>query len=185
MLKMRTGAKQLYINEMEMSESIKSPSHKKRVQALIDLLNEDKPISLPDTPAMEALKRNPRYGDDAALSPRAWLEQMIPLQAYLGSSKSPTKGTNEELALKYYNTFARELVGENPLGGEYLKKIKGMGYNALIDDNDAKQLSDLPMILLDAAKTTKSRTSTPLTTAMEKEARKRLVEVLDGGPIKK
>ncbi|QED11516.1 hypothetical protein PP914_gp025 [Arthrobacter phage Qui] len=179
MLKSRTGAKQLYINEMEMGESIKSPSHKKRVQALIDLINDDKPITG---------KEQSYFGEgpEKTKTARQWLEDMVPLEEYLKSDKDPVKGVpNEDLALKLYNTFARQIVGTNPLGGEYFNKIKGMGYNALIDDNDAKQLSDLPMILLDAAKTTKSRTSTPLTTAMEKEARKRLVEVLDGGPTKK
>lgn len=178
MLKMRTGVKQLYINEMEMGESIKSPSHKKRVQVLVDMLNDDKPIT--GSP-MDMFGNRSK---EESKSARGWLEDMIPWQDHF-SNPNTSKGSNEEMALRHYNTFARGIVGDNPLGGTYLKKIKDMGYNAIIDDNDAKQLSDLPMILLDAAKTTKSRTSTPLTNAMEKEAKKRLVEVLDGIPTKK
>jgi hypothetical protein len=168
MLKMRTGAKQLYINEMEMGESIKSPSHKKRVQALIDILDDNTPLT--GKPITDIFGRQ---HDPGTKTPREWLEYMD-----LGFPSKTT--SNEALALKNYNNFAREIVGDNPLGAHYLKKIKEMGYNALIDDNDAKQLSDLPMILLDAAKTTKSRTSTPLTSSMEKAARKRLTELMDG-----
>ena len=87
--------------------------------------------------------------------------------------------SNEDMALKGYRTFAREIVGDNPLGKAYLEKVKSLGYNALVDDNDAGQLSDVPMILLDAAKTTKTRTAVELNREMEKAAKKRLVEVLD------
>jgi len=158
MLKMRTGAKTLYVSEMKMGESISSPSHKKRVQALIDILKENAPID---------------DGEGEIRTSREWLAQM-------GGLFSPISivDSSENLALKHYNTFAREIVGSNPLGGAYLDKIKSQGYNALIDDNDASQLSDLPLILLDAAKTTSSRTATALTSDMEKAARKRLVEVL-------
>lgn len=160
MLKMRTGAKQLYINEYEMATSIKSPSHKKRVQALIDILDEG-----------GKLEHN-----GVSFEPRTWLEAVGGMAAALDRSNDTL--SNQDLALKKYNLFAREIVGENPIGARYFDKIKQMGYNALVDDNDAGQLSDLPMILLDAANTTKGRKSTPLTPMMEKEARKRLTEVL-------
>ena len=170
-LRSRTGVKDLFINEMEMGESIKSPSHKKRVQALIDILDDTTPLT--GKPVTDMFGR--KY-DPGTKTARQWLEDI--------DSRMPSKISNEALALKNYNNFAREIVGDNPLGALYFKKIKEMGYNAIVDDNDAKQLSDLPMILLDAAKTTKSRTSRPLTKSMEKAAQKRLVEVLDGGPKK-
>lgn len=152
-LRQRTpGNKGLYINEMVMHASIKSPSEKKRVQILMDLLDKD-PQNRKDLIDLTGIGLyNPQHHNSVS---------------------------SESLALKHYNTFARAIVMDNPLGEKYMKHVKDLGYNALVDDNDAKQLSDLPMILLDAANTTKNRTSKLLTPEMEKAARKRLVEILE------
>lgn len=139
MLKMRTGARQLYISNMTVGESIRSPSHKKRVQAYVDLVVERN--QLPEgTPAS--------------------YRKMV-----------------EDRAISQYNIFARNLVGDDPVVASYFQKIQDMGYNALMDDNDAGMLSDSPMILLNPRQVVSKRSFTPLTTKMEKEARKRIIEV--------
>jgi hypothetical protein len=53
-----------------------------------------------------------------------------------------------------------------------------MGYNALIDDNNAKQIADAPIILLGAEKLISQVNSSELTKSIERAARRRLTEVM-------
>ena len=82
-----------------------------------------------------------------------------------------------DLALHHYNGFARQLVTKNEISERYFKKVQEKGYNALLDDNDAGQLSDLPMILLQPKSMVTSRRFEPLTPKVEREARKNFTEI--------
>lgn len=166
-LKKRTAASNLYVNEMEMGASIKSPSHKKRVQILLDMVKENKTFT---------------DAEGGTVSVRDQLEMLSFSRFNMkdimsGNYTDGSKLSGEDLALQNYTSFARQIVVDNPISKEYFAKVKAAGYNAIIDDNDRGQLADAPMILLDAANTVKNRISKPLTDAVAKEARKRLTEI--------
>ena len=80
-------------------------------------------------------------------------------------------------ALDNYNIFARQLVVKSPTSDRYFDMVRKAGYNAILDDNDAGQLSDMPMILLNPKATVKSRQMEPLTFGAERAARKRFTEI--------
>lgn len=84
----------------------------------------------------------------------------------------------EDLVLKSYGSFARALATRNTVADAYIKKVVSQGYNALIDDNNAKQIADSPIILLDAHKFLKNVTTPELTKTAEWAARRRLTEVM-------
>jgi hypothetical protein len=132
-LRARTGSKELYISNMTTGEAVRSPSHRKRVEAYIELIREVRP-------------------------------GLEPHQV-------------ESYALAKYNSFARSLVTKSSVSDRYFEIIQQKGYNALLDDNDAGQLSDLPMILLQPKKTVANRTFEPLTSEIEKAARKDFTEI--------
>lgn len=90
----------------------------------------------------------------------------------------PSPATMKKATENYYN-FARYLVTDSAETQLYFDKVKKAGYNALIDDNDAGQLADAPIILLNASKTVASRTFEELTPAITKVAKKNLVDILD------
>lgn len=136
-LRQRTGKRELFVSEMKMGESVRSPSHRKRVEIYADLRREI--AGDPDTPAFR------KYHSD--------------------------------LALHHYNNFARQLVSKSEISDRYFKMVEDRGYNAILDDNDAGQLSDLPMILLRPKSMVTSREFKPLTPKLEKEARKNFKEI--------
>ena len=143
----------IYSSEMTQKVDIKSPSQKKRVQMFIDILDDKKSQS----------------EDALGLTLRETIDNR--------NFRDSRDLTNEEFGLKYYGDFARQLLTDDDVSRAYFNKVRTYGYNALVDDNDFKQLSDIPMILLDAKKTTGSRTSTLLTNKSIRAARKRLVEI--------
>lgn len=109
------------------------------------------------------------------------IDENPPIKEYYNSLHSIfNRGTptTEELALSYYNGFAQQLVADSQATRAYFKKVQDSGYNALVDDNDYKMLADLPMILLDAGKTTGTRVSTELTKEMEILAKRQLEKVI-------
>ena len=55
---------------------------------------------------------------------------------------------NEDFALKTYKAFAANLIDSNNRHNkEYISRLTKMGYNAIIDDNDAGDLSRNPLIV--------------------------------------
>ena len=151
-LKSRTGSRELYISHMEMGESVRSPSHRKRVEIYRDMLME-----------LDAHKRGTQFVE------------------YEDSGRLVTRTRDDAYynnrALKEYNTFARQLVVKNPISDLYFKKVQERGYNALVDDNDAGQLADLPMILLKPKSMVSNRRFEPLSRDIEKKARKNFTEI--------
>ena len=57
------------------------------------------------------------------------------------------KSTKANSFLDTYRIFCRKFGGRQASVAMYCDEIKGMGYNALIDDNDANRITDTPIIL--------------------------------------
>ncbi|HOU67174.1 MAG TPA: hypothetical protein PKW49_01150 [Paludibacteraceae bacterium] len=163
-LRMRTGSKTVHVSSLVSGDEIVSPSTKKRVQFLIDLMADDVPT--PTLMNMESTKKG-----------RALVEDFLANQVAKPSSYYKNL-SDEELGAKAYNLVSRGLVGNSNLTTAYFNKVKQAGYNAIMDDNDLGLLSEAPIILLDPEKHIKSKASTILTKQMEREAKAKLVELL-------
>ena len=110
----------MYEHILEANVDIKSPSHKKRVQAFSDLLKNDTFV--------ESLEKE--YGGD--------FKSLI---KSVGADK---------VAEDNYKNFAASLTNDKSGSVKlFFDKIKDAGYNAIVDDNDRNKLSNTPMILLD------------------------------------
>lgn len=164
MLRMRTNKSDIFISHMTMKEDVVSPSPKKRVQILMDLMDEKLVSNGHQVSGRELF--NERFND---------------FMEFWGGIRNPENLSNKDAVLKAYKSFAASTVNDtDPLVKAYFDKVKSAGYNAIIDDNDAGKLSDSPMILLNAVKTVGSRSSIPLTDRLAQEARDRLVDILEG-----
>ena len=70
-----------------------------------------------------------------------------------GKSGTAEKLSPEELSRSTYSWLSGKLADTSfGLGNAYIEKVKSLGYNAIIDDNDAGRLSDSPIIILDPIK---------------------------------
>lgn len=166
-----------FVASYQAVNDIVSPSAKKRVQSFIDLLGED--IVDPDSGAVK--------------SGREYVLDMIEKRALIisfGNDDGNTRSTiirksnsisNEELGRRAYQVFASlELKKDkNPLTAAYIDKLKRMGYNAIVDDNDAGRLSDMPLIIFDAAQNLSWIGADELTVQGIADAGNNLVELLN------
>lgn len=163
-LRSRTGSNKVHVSSLVYGDSVVSPSTKKRVQFLIDLMADEVP-----TPTT--------INSAATTKGRALVEDLLKNSASKPASYY-SKLSDEELGAKAYHLVSRNLVGSGKLTTAYFNKVKSAGYNAIMDDNDLGLLSEAPIILLDPENHIKSRTSTVLTQQMEREAKAKLVELL-------
>lgn len=151
-----------YDVSLKAKTALTSPGQKTRVKAFIDLLDKD--ISGVD----------PTYGGSPqVMKGREWLDTL--------TTRSPSNKSNSEEALSRYKEFALGLAGNNPLNNAYFDSLKNQGFNALVDDNDAGKLSDLPMIIFNANKTMETAGNTPISSADIQKARETLTELLNRG----
>lgn len=88
---------------------------------------------------------------------------------------------NEAFALKTYRNFALGLAADSPINSAYFDGIKKLGFNALIDDNDAGKLSDAPFIIFDSDKDLKRIGATPITAEEVRKAQEKIKELLNRG----
>lgn len=73
------------------------------------------------------------------------------------------RGDAHKFALSRYNKMALNLCDrDNVATKKYLAEVKRLGYNALVDDNDAGRLARTPLILLDVAKSITTNSITKL-----------------------
>lgn len=97
-----------------------------------------------------------------------------------GVANPVTPNSVEELSRKTYSIAAAMLADtSNPVGNKYISAIKALGYNALIDDNDAGRLADSPIIILDPIKNVVRDGATTLSNYDISQAANNLVEVLN------
>lgn len=94
---------------------------------------------------------------------------------YMGKILS---GSSHDFALSQYNTVVTELANRDSIvSKKYLDKVKSLGYNALVDDNDAGRLAKTPMMLLDVANTIKVKATSELTRDDRVNAAKSIVPI--------
>lgn len=67
----------------------------------------------------------------------------------------------------------------NQLVKKYIAAVKQLGYNAIIDDNDAGRLSDSPIIVFDPVKNVVREGATALSSVDIENAAKSLTELLN------
>ena len=134
---------------------INSPSPKKRFELFKQLIDEDSSIR-------DYVKQ---------------IYQALPLNE--GDNRTPNPDS-DHLARKCYAWLAGSLADtNNSVASAYIEKIKSLGYNAIIDDNDAGRLSDSPIIVLDPIKNVIRESATVLSSEDIEEAASNLVEILD------
>lgn len=169
-LKGRTGAKELFTSSMTVGEEIRSPSKRKRVQALVDVIKEngDKEFEADDG-----------FGGTVKMNVRDAVSMLDYDSFDFEDDTSTSKKSDEDLVKATYDIVAPTFAFKSVLSDMYFKKVKDMGYNAIVDDNDYKTLADLPMILLDPKKSVKSRTFTKLTDDDIAKAQDRLRDLID------
>ena len=134
---------------------INSPSPKKRFEIFKQLIEEDSSIRDYVTQVWRVMPAN--EGDTLIPNPDSDL-----------------------LARKCYSWLSLQLAdSNNDVASAYINKIKSLGYNAIIDDNDAGRLSDSPIIILDPIKNVIRESATVLSSKDIEEAASNLVEVLN------
>jgi hypothetical protein len=157
-LRARTKSMKLHVTKMRADVDIVSPSEKDRVSMYLDLL------------------KDPTSGKDFRKS----AQKLIGLDDGVGIF-SPLPGHNrmsdEDFGLSTYRLFASHMYKDQPASHAYFRAVKDAGYNALLDDNDRGQLSDSPMILLNAAGSMTKLGSERLTSRQERRSRNRLTEL--------
>lgn len=116
--------KQHYEHTFKALETLKSPSEKARVDAFAALM---------DTKAI-TLKSG------KTVTGREYLKRSYPREV-------KTLDT-QQLGLRAYKDFTMEQGGQSPINSAYFKKMREMGYNAVVDDNDRGHLSEAPLIVL-------------------------------------
>lgn len=135
---------------------INSPSPKKRYEIFKELIEEDSSV-------------------------RQYVESIY--RYSLPTIKGDTLTSNPDsdiLARKCYAWLAASLADtNNDVATAYINKVKSLGYNAIIDDNDAGRLSDSPIIVLDPIKNVIRESATVLSSKDIEEAASNLVEILD------
>lgn len=88
---------------------------------------------------------------------------------------------NEAFALKTYRNFALGLAHDTPVNNAYFDAVKKLGFNAIIDDNDAGKLSDSPFLIFDSDKNLKRIGATPITAEEIRKAQQNIKELLNRG----
>lgn len=112
---------------LEVTKDLKSPSDKARIDAYTKLMGS-KEIQL---------------GNGETITGREYLTRS-------GLGASVTSMTNHQIALTHYGEFARlQGIKNEPLSSAYFKSLSQKGYNALVDDNDRKVLSNDPLLIFD------------------------------------
>lgn len=135
---------------------ISSPSAKKRVDIYSDLLGSDR----------------------SAFALALQLVNSARISA--GKKVVPGSITPDALAKESYSVLALSLADpSNQLVQKYIAAVKNLGYNAIIDDNDAGRLSDSPIIILDPVKNVIRDGATALSSSDIEDAARSLTELLN------
>lgn len=119
--------------------TLKSPSEKERIDAFTELF---------DSPEIKL--RNGKM-----VTGRQFMKSAYPREV-------KTLNT-QQLGLRFYNNFTENQFAKTPINTAYFKKIQDRGYNAIVDDNDRKHLSDTPLIILNPNGTLKKMSVKALT----------------------
>jgi hypothetical protein len=113
-----------YEHTFKALETLKSPSEKARVDAFAALM---------DTPSI-------RLKNGKTVTGRKYLKDSYPKEVKTLDA--------QQLGLRAYKDFTGEQGADTPLNSAYFNKVREMGYNAVVDDNDRGHLSEAPLIVL-------------------------------------
>lgn len=123
------GGHKTYKNSYEATfkalDTLRSPSEKARVDALVDIL---------DTPSV-TLKNG------KTVTGRKFMQNTI-------YDKDVKNLNNQQLGLRYYKEFAQNQFSDTPLNSAYFKSLRDKGFNTVVDDNDRGHLANTPLIIL-------------------------------------
>jgi hypothetical protein len=123
----------IYHMTMEAVEDLKSPSAKKRVDLITELI-----------------KTHPEFAKESGYD----------LAGHMNAAGVSPEVYSKRL---YNTFATRLCNPDYRAGQIYKEELQKRGYNALVDDNDAGRLARLPLILLDPEKTIKTKTVNQLT----------------------
>lgn len=125
---LKMGGNKRYKNTYESTfkslETLKSPSAKERVDAFSEMF---------DTPSI-------KLKNGKTVTGREFLKRDFPQEV--------KTLTAHQLGLRFYNNFTESQYSKSPINSAYFERVKAKGFNALVDDNDSKHLSDTPLIIL-------------------------------------
>lgn len=131
-----------YETTFQATNDLRSPSEKTRVSAYIRMM---------DLPVV-------KLANGESVTGREYMRRQ-------GLGGAVDKLTSRQLALTYYGQLAvTQGIKDDPVNSAYFKLIRDKGYNALVDDNDRKILSDEPLLVFDAQKNLKNVHVKQLTT---------------------
>jgi hypothetical protein len=154
---------------------IKSPGAKTRIKEYIKLL--DTPLS--ERPELEAYLEQANDMRRFVNKPPLATAQAT-IRDLMDDGNSATLD-NEAFALKTYRNFALGLAHDSPMNNAYFDAIKKLGFNALIDDNDAGKISDSPFLIFDSDKDLQRIGATPITAEEIRNAQQNIKELLNRG----
>lgn len=120
-----------YETTLQATQSLKSPSEKKRVDGYIRLMGAE----------------NIKLANGEAISGREYLSRQ-------GLGSVVDKMSNRQIALTYYGQLvANQGIRDDPINTAYFKDLSKQGYNSLIDDNDRSIISREPLLVLNTTNT--------------------------------
>ncbi len=131
--------KPTYEVTLKATKNLKSPSEKARFDAFVELLGAS---SIPVG-----------FRGKKTITGREYLVRT-------GLAQEIKRLDNQTFGEKYYHEFLSNQHAKLPINSAYFNSIRAKGYNALVDDNDRRIVSDEPIMILDtkgSIKTTKIR----------------------------
>lgn len=182
------GHKESYLLSYKATNDIVSPSERKRVDLFIQSLSDE--IKEESKTLFGKKKESVKTG-------REYIESLIETAKMydkltggkittdnnlkdLGDKKARQSMSDEEYGERAYNVFTTLGLcdSNNAFTKQYLSNVTKAGYNALIDDNDAGRLSNMPFILLNSSQNLVKTGSEKLTKEMIEQAGNELTEIL-------
>lgn len=120
-----------YDMTMKVTKDLVSPSRKERVDAFIELCQNDKQFlnDLATASSKFRIVKDPKQIEKIEASYRSMSEKQL-----------RTRG---------YNDLSLQIGFDKTVRDKYFKNLSDKGYNMIIDDQDAQLLSDSPIIIFD------------------------------------
>lgn len=167
-VKLGKGYCNRYIHEYEFKKDLISPSAEKRVELFIDMYR--------DNPALYSTSLNAVKGSYQKADYKTLTDKNKNIASY---KKEFDENTSDKELRKYgYDTFTalQEYGSKTPAVKSYYDKVKDLGYNALVDDNNRSVYNDAvkPFIVLNGKKTLKEKNVELLTDIEQKEQEEKL-----------
>ena len=181
------GHKESYLLSYKATNDIVSPSERKRVDLFIKSLSDE----------IKEEKKTLFGKKETIKSGRDYIESLVETAKMydkmtggkittdnnlkdFGDKKTRQSMSDEEYGERAYNVFTTLGLcdSNNAFTKNYISNVTKAGYNALIDDNDAGRLSNLPLIVLNSKSNLTKTGSEKLTKEAIERAGNELTEIL-------